>query len=347
MNCNCLTGIWEFKMIRRLHFVVLLSAGLVNCSSFIQECLTSSGVEYRGTQQKSSSGNICLNWNNVSRDYDVTSHADSDSGVGDHIFCRNPDGSDRPWCYVSTTDGRTLREACAIDPCQDQAITVTSLAGPDPSPRSSSEAFELAKPPSVRAEDAVVQPVMGVSQRVRFAPKKKKDLGTMGRYCDEDYCGWLPKSTTPNLFCYGRGTGCVLILKLKLVQGGVKKRFDQSLGLKLCSELPSLLSLLCTLTGYVLAVLMMAIIILLGVGITVGYFYKRGRDLKKKHEQRAYEREMHRITLPLSAFANPTCELVDENAVVVVAESGEQTPGQGTVEGGGEPLIGPAGTPGA
>ncbi|KAK1792286.1 hypothetical protein P4O66_012241 [Electrophorus voltai] len=278
MNCNCLTGIWEFKMIRRLHFVVLLSAGLVNCSSFIQECLTSSGVEYRGTQQKSSSGNICLNWNNVSRDYDVTSHADSDSGVGDHIFCRNPDGSDRPWCYVSTTDGRTLREACAIDPCQDQAITVTSLAGPDPSPRSSSETFELAKPPSVRAEDAVVQPVMGVSQRVRFAPKKKKDLGTM---------------------------------------------------------------------GYVLAVLMMAIIILLGVGITVGYFYKRGRDLKKKHEQRAYEREMHRITLPLSAFANPTCELVDENAVVVVAESGEQMPGQGTVEGGGEPLIGPAGTPGA
>uniref|UniRef100_A0A8B9H200 Phosphoinositide-3-kinase interacting protein 1 n=1 Tax=Astyanax mexicanus TaxID=7994 RepID=A0A8B9H200_ASTMX len=138
------------------------------------------------------------------------------------------------------------------------------------------ESFEEPKSVPAQAEGAAGPSVMGVSQRVRTGPKKKKDLGTL---------------------------------------------------------------------GYVLAILMMGIIILLGVGITVGYFYKRGRDLKKQHEQRVYEREMHRITLPLSAFANPTCELVDENTIVISAEPSERTP-QDTVEGG-DPLMDPAGTPGA
>lgn len=72
----------------------------------------------------------------------------------------------------------------------------------------------------------------------------------------------------------------------------------------------------------------------------------RGRDLKKQHEQRVYEREMHRITLPLSAFANPTCELVDENTIIISAEPINQTPTQELVEGA-DPLMGTAGTPGA
>lgn len=97
--------------------------------------------------------------------------------------------------------------------------------------------------------------------------------------------------------------------------------------------------------GYVLGILMMAVIIMLGAGITVGYFYKRGRDLKKQHEQQAYEREMQRISLPLSAFSNPTCELVDENTIVITAEP-ENTPVQDEADGG-DPLMGPAGTPGA
>lgn len=72
----------------------------------------------------------------------------------------------------------------------------------------------------------------------------------------------------------------------------------------------------------------------------------RGQDLKKKHEQRVYEREMQRITLPLSAFSNPACELVDENTIVVTVA--EQDPSPHEVREGGEPLMGQqAGTPGA
>ncbi|XP_061865608.1 phosphoinositide-3-kinase-interacting protein 1 isoform X3 [Colius striatus] len=95
--------------------------------------------------------------------------------------------------------------------------------------------------------------------------------------------------------------------------------------------------------GYVLGLIMMVIIIAIGAGIVVGYIYKRGRDLKEKHEQKVYEREMQRITLPLAAFTNPTCELVDENTIVVHTN---QTPVEDRQEGSG-PLMGQAGTPGA
>uniref|UniRef100_A0A8C0ZJ74 Phosphoinositide-3-kinase interacting protein 1 n=1 Tax=Cyanistes caeruleus TaxID=156563 RepID=A0A8C0ZJ74_CYACU len=95
--------------------------------------------------------------------------------------------------------------------------------------------------------------------------------------------------------------------------------------------------------GYVLGLIMMVIIIAIGAGIVLGYIYKRGKDLKEKHEQKVYEREMQRITLPLSAFTNPTCELVDENTIVVHTN---QTPVEDTRDGSG-PLMGQAGTPGA
>nr|XP_054501930.1 phosphoinositide-3-kinase-interacting protein 1 [Agelaius phoeniceus] len=95
--------------------------------------------------------------------------------------------------------------------------------------------------------------------------------------------------------------------------------------------------------GYVLGLIMMVIIIVIGAGIVLGYIYKRGKDLKEKHEQKVYEREMQRITLPLSAFSNPACELVDENTIVVQPS---QTPLEDTRDGSG-PLMGQAGTPGA
>ncbi|KAM6422951.1 phosphoinositide-3-kinase-interacting protein 1 [Liasis olivaceus] len=131
------------------------------------------------------------------------------------------------------------------------------------------EAFEPA-----RGEPAAVQPVVGISQRVKMRPSEKKDLGTL---------------------------------------------------------------------GYVLGVIMVVVLIGIGVGIVVGYVYKRGKDLKERREQKASEREMQRITLPLSAFSNPACELVEENVIVVHASP---TPVEET-QGGDAPLMGQAGTPGA
>lgn len=71
-------------------------------------------------------------------------------------------------------------------------------------------------------------------------------------------------------------------------------------------------------------------------------FPDRGKDLKEQHEQRVCEREMQRITLPLSAFTNPTCEIVDEKTIIVHSN---QTPAD--VQEGSTLLTGQAGTPGA
>ncbi|KPP64948.1 phosphoinositide-3-kinase-interacting protein 1-like [Scleropages formosus] len=209
---------------------------------------------------------------NATRDYNVSASPDTQSGVGDHSYCRNPDASQKPWCYVSDQAGGVHREECAVDMCTGIAEAKTPAA---PS-LGEKEMFESAESLPAQSDGAAVQPVIGISQRVHGAPKKKKDLGTL---------------------------------------------------------------------GYVLGILMMAIIILLGVGITFGYFYKRGRDLQRQHEQRVYEREMQRITLPLSAFSNPACELAEESAVVV---SPRQTPcEEDGAAGGADPLMGRAGTPGA
>ncbi|KAG9487356.1 hypothetical protein GDO78_007298 [Eleutherodactylus coqui] len=94
--------------------------------------------------------------------------------------------------------------------------------------------------------------------------------------------------------------------------------------------------------GYVLGIVMVVIIIAIGSGIVVGYIYKRGRDLKQKHEQELEDRRLQRINLPLSAFSNPSCDIIDENTIEVSASHTPDTVQDGTV-----PLMDSAGTPGA
>ncbi|XP_075071292.1 phosphoinositide-3-kinase-interacting protein 1 [Mixophyes fleayi] len=94
--------------------------------------------------------------------------------------------------------------------------------------------------------------------------------------------------------------------------------------------------------GYVLGILMVVVIIAIGSGIVVGYMYKRGRDLKRQHDQQVEERRLQRINLPLSAFLNPTCDIVDENTIEVPSNHTPNTVQEGVV-----PLISSAGTPGA
>uniref|UniRef100_A0A8B9WXU7 Phosphoinositide-3-kinase interacting protein 1 n=1 Tax=Bos mutus grunniens TaxID=30521 RepID=A0A8B9WXU7_BOSMU len=200
------------------------------------------------------------------------------SGAGNHSYCRNPDQDPRgPWCYVSGEAGAPEKR-----PCQDLRCPDTTSQGLPTSATQTEEAAEVpggdevfapANALPARSEAAAVQPVIGISQRVRVNSKEKKDLGTL---------------------------------------------------------------------GYVLGITMMVIIVVIGAGIVLGYTYKRGKDLKAQHEQKVCERELQRITLPLSAFTNPTCEIVDEKTVVVHAS---QTPVD--LQEGSAPLMGQAGTPGA
>ncbi|XP_007952131.1 phosphoinositide-3-kinase-interacting protein 1 [Orycteropus afer afer] len=232
-------------------------------------CFGDNGHLYRADQPSPAPGLRCLNWLDAHSGLASAPQA----GAGNHSYCRNPDQDPRgPWCYVRGEAGAPYKRLCEDLRCPEP---------PSPAPPAlvtdseEAQVFPPANALPARSEAAAVQPVIGISQRVRMNSKEKKDLGTL---------------------------------------------------------------------GYVLGITMMVIIIAIGVGIILGYTYKRGKALKAQHDQNACEREMQRVSLPLSAFTNPACEIIDEKAVVVVVHT-SQTPVD--LQDGSTPLMDQAGTPGA
>ena len=63
---------------------------------------------YVGLQNTTQKGNLCLNWNNVTKAKNLIGKA----GVGDHNFCRKPTGS-AEFCYISQTE----IEECKVRTC--------------------------------------------------------------------------------------------------------------------------------------------------------------------------------------------------------------------------------------
>ncbi|KAM5239307.1 phosphoinositide-3-kinase-interacting protein 1 [Ctenodactylus gundi] len=239
-------------------------------------CFWDNGHLYREDQPSPAPGLRCLNWLDVKGGLAPA----PELGAGNHNYCRNPDGDPRgPWCYVSGVAGAPQKL-----PCEDVRCPETTSQAPPALTTDLEETSEVRHDEEARmfapanalpagSEAAAVQPVIGISQRVRMNSKEKKDLGTL---------------------------------------------------------------------GYVLGITMMVIVIAIGAGVILGYTYKRGKDFKEQHEQKVNEREMQRITLPLSAFTNPICEIVDERTIVVHSN---QTPVD--LQEGSTPLMGQAGTPGA
>ncbi|XP_074149502.1 phosphoinositide-3-kinase-interacting protein 1 [Sminthopsis crassicaudata] len=262
---------------------LLLGAALLGAASGSRGgCFWDRGHLYKADQAASADGLLCLNWQEVQRRGAETRTTDAAPGprraLENHSFCRNPDSDAAgPWCYVRGSSGAPEKRRCepilcAGSPTQ-KTPPLTAAAGASQGPRGADgEVFEVADSLPSHSESAAVQPVIGVSQRVRMS--EKKDLGTL---------------------------------------------------------------------GYVLGITMTAVIVTIGAGVVLGYVYKRGKDFKEHREQKTYEREMQRVTLPLSAFMNPACEIVDEKTIVIHAH---RTPGE-DVKDGNAPLMGQAGTPGA
>nr|XP_003419102.1 phosphoinositide-3-kinase-interacting protein 1 isoform X1 [Loxodonta africana] len=254
---------------------VLVSNMLLAEAYGARGCFWDNGHLYRADQPLPAPGLRCLNWLDAQSGLALAPEA----GAGNHNYCRNPDQDPRgPWCYVSGKAGAPEKRPCENlrcpeTPSQAPPAPITEREASEMPGEDEAQVFPPANALPTRSEAAAVQPVIGISQRVRMNSKEKKDLGTL---------------------------------------------------------------------GYVLGIAMMVIIIAIGVGIILGYTYKRGKDLKAQQEQKASEREMERITLPLSSFTNPTCEIVDEKTVVVHTS---QTPVD--LQEGSAPLMDQAGTPGA
>ena len=69
------------------------------------------GIKYIGTVSKTKRGRTCQNWNETSP------HEHTDTDVGEHNFCRNPDGKNGVWCYTTTKYVRW--ERCDVPICED------------------------------------------------------------------------------------------------------------------------------------------------------------------------------------------------------------------------------------
>jgi hypothetical protein len=94
-NCHC----FEYK------FTIYCSA------TEPKECLqTGKGVDYFGTESVTESGINCQRWDKQNpHQHNYWNLEDQEN------FCRNPDNSNRPWCF--SMNGTVGREYCRIPYC--------------------------------------------------------------------------------------------------------------------------------------------------------------------------------------------------------------------------------------
>uniref|UniRef100_A0A672H7R1 trypsin n=1 Tax=Salarias fasciatus TaxID=181472 RepID=A0A672H7R1_SALFA len=99
------------------------------------ECYNSRGAGYRGVVDTTESGARCLAWNSdlLFDELHVGTVADPAlRGLGEHAFCRNPDGDRKPWCYT-LNDSAISWEYCAVPSClMPQCESTVQLPLPKP-----------------------------------------------------------------------------------------------------------------------------------------------------------------------------------------------------------------------
>ena len=108
-----------------------------DCFHRHSECYSEEdGSDYRGTVSHTASGRVCQRWSEQSPNVHHFDHQKwPKAGLGGHNFCRNPDSSeDRPWCYLTDTDGPRF-EVCEVGAASQAPCPVAS----PPPPRKKSE----------------------------------------------------------------------------------------------------------------------------------------------------------------------------------------------------------------
>jgi hypothetical protein len=76
-----------------------------------KETMTGNGQDYIGCQYKTINGRVCQNWiEQTPQSHSYIPEWYPDGHLGDHNFCRNPDGDSTIWCI--TTDPTVRWEFC-------------------------------------------------------------------------------------------------------------------------------------------------------------------------------------------------------------------------------------------
>ncbi|XP_075390685.1 factor VII-activating protease [Tenrec ecaudatus] len=90
------------------------------CEIGPDDCYVGDGFAYRGKVSKTVNQHSCLHWNShllLHENYNVFMKDAEEHGIGEHNFCRNPDGDKKPWCFIKVNSEKVKWEYCDVLAC--------------------------------------------------------------------------------------------------------------------------------------------------------------------------------------------------------------------------------------
>ncbi|XP_029465431.1 urokinase-type plasminogen activator [Rhinatrema bivittatum] len=126
-DCNCLNGgTCRVSHYYSRGYICLCPTGYIgeHCDIDIKiQCYRKNGQDYRGTASRTSHRRECLPWNSPKLHENMYNSGRKDAlelGLGKHNYCRNPDGSSKPWCYFQS-GLRIVSMHCDIPVCKTES----------------------------------------------------------------------------------------------------------------------------------------------------------------------------------------------------------------------------------
>ncbi|XP_006831433.1 PREDICTED: hyaluronan-binding protein 2 [Chrysochloris asiatica] len=90
------------------------------CDIGPDDCYVGDGYSYRGNVSNTVNRHTCLYWNShllLQENYNIFMEDAEVHGIGEHNFCRNPDGDKKPWCFIKVNKAKVKWEYCDVSVC--------------------------------------------------------------------------------------------------------------------------------------------------------------------------------------------------------------------------------------
>nr|XP_033799448.1 urokinase-type plasminogen activator [Geotrypetes seraphini]XP_033799449.1 urokinase-type plasminogen activator [Geotrypetes seraphini] len=130
-GCNCLNGgtCKTYPYTQRYRCLCPMGFYGANCNIDIRaQCYNEKGQDYRGIASETFHGSKCLPWNSPLLHEEMYNAGRRDAvklGLGDHNYCRNPDGASKPWCYYQARL-KIVSMHCDIPTCKTDSESATT-----------------------------------------------------------------------------------------------------------------------------------------------------------------------------------------------------------------------------